>query len=70
MTPDKVNYHQSFETPGPCFDQYKSPSQKAGDFVGKNTFLEKRNMHKEHVKEDFYKKRLEVEEHKQETSYS
>lgn len=59
MTQGKANYDSTAEIAGPCFDNYKTVLQKANDFAGKNTFLEKRGVHKQHAKEDFYKKRAE-----------
>lgn len=57
MTAGKANYDSTAEISGPCFGLYKTDSQKADDFANKNSFLEKRGVHKQHAKEDFYKKR-------------
>lgn len=59
MTLGKANYDSTAEVAGPCFDAYKSAQDKVNDFVGKTTFRGKRNVHKQHAKEDFYKKRAE-----------
>jgi hypothetical protein len=59
MTQGKANYDSTAEVAGPCFDAYKSAQDKVNDFVGKTTFLGKRGVHKQHAKEDFYKKLAE-----------
>lgn len=59
MTLGKANYDSTAEVAGQCFDTYKSAQDKINDFVGKTTFRGKRNVHKQHAKEDFYKKLAE-----------
>ena len=48
-------YDPNAEESAPCYNS-KSDQEKLDDFLGKITFLEKRAVHKQHAKEDFYKK--------------
>lgn len=56
MTQGKANYDQYAEIEGLCFDAFKTEEDKVAEVADKSTFLEKRDVHKQHAKEDFYKK--------------